>query len=125
MGVTYLIKIVINPSSIYGLIVLKVLQGILSGVGWSYPELLYQAKYHTLIIIIIIIIIIIMKREKEREREREGGREKEGGRDRERERERKKRDRDRHKDKKRKKEREAHFLVQPKGAYLSFSCNSV
>ena len=88
-------------------------------VGWSYPELPYQAKYHTL----IIIIIIIMKREKERERE--GGREKEGGRDRERERERERKDRDRHKDKKRKKERETYFLVQPKGAYLSLSCNTV
>ena len=67
-----------------------------------------------------------MKREKEREREREreGGREKEGGRDRERERERERKDRDRHKDKKRKKERETHFLVQPKGAYLSLSCNT-
>ena len=77
--------------------------------------------------LIIIIIIIIMKREKEREREREreGGREKEGGREREREREREKRDRDRHKDKKRKRERETHFLVQPKGAYLSLSCNTV
>ena len=55
-----------------------------------------------------------MKREKERERER--------GRERGRERERK-RDRDRHKDKERK--RETHFLVQPKGAYLSLSCNTV
>ena len=52
-----------------------------------------------------------MKREKERERE--------GGREEERER---KRDRDRHKDKERK--REIHFLVQPKGAYLSLSCNT-
>ena len=52
-----------------------------------------------------------MKREKERERE--------GGREEERER---KRDRDRHKDKERK--RETHFLVQPKGAYLSLSCNT-
>ena len=56
-----------------------------------------------------------MKREKERERER--------GRERGRERERK-RDRDRHKDKERKRERETHFLVQPKGAYLSLSCNT-
>ena len=88
-------------------------------MGWSYPELPLQAKCHTL----IIIIIIIMKREKERERE--GGREKEGGRDRDREREREKRDRHRHKDKKRKRERETHFLVQPKGAYLSLSCNTV
>ena len=54
-----------------------------------------------------------MKREKERERE--------GGREGERER---KRDRDRHKDKERK-ERETHFLVQPKGAYLSLSCNTL
>ena len=56
-----------------------------------------------------------MKREKERERERE--REREGGRERE------KRDRDRHKDKERR-ERETHFLVKPKGAYLSLSCNT-
>ena len=77
MGVTYLIKIVINPSSIYGLIVLKVLQGILSGGGLVLAELPYQAKCHTLI---IIMIIIIMKSEKEREREgrREGERGREG-----------------------------------------------
>ena len=51
--------------------------------------------------------------EREREREREGGREKE------------QRDRDRHKDKERERERETHFLVKPKGAYLSLSCNTV
>ena len=83
-------------------------------MGWSYPELPYQAKCHTL----------IKNEEREREREREGRREGERG-DREREREREKRDRDRHKDKERKRERETHFLVQPKGAYLSLSCNTV
>ena len=57
------------------------------------------------------------KREREGERVREGRRE--GGRGKER-----KRDRDRHKDKERKRERETHFLVQPKGAYLSLSCNT-
>ena len=55
------------------------------------------------------------ERERVREREREGGREGEKER---------KRDRDRHKDKQRKRERETHFLVQPKGAYLSLSCNT-
>ena len=51
-----------------------------------------------------------MKRE--REGEREGGREKET-------------ETDTKTGKKRQRERETHFLVQPKGAYLSLSCNTV
>ena len=73
-------------------------------VGWSYPELPYQAKYHMLI---IIIIIIIMKREKERERE---GR-KEGERGREGEGEREKRQRQTQRQ--REKERERDSLLSP------------
>ena len=49
----------------------------------------------------------------ERERAREGGRERK-----------REKERDRHKDKERKRERGTHFLVQPKGAYLSLSCNT-
>ena len=55
-----------------------------------------------------------MKREKERERE--------GGREGEKER---KRDRQTQRQRERERERETHFLVQPKGVYLSLSCNTV
>ena len=51
------------------------------------------------------------EKEKEKEREREGGRERE-----------KKRQADTKTERKR--EIETHFLVQPKGAYLSLSCNT-
>ena len=69
-----------------------------------------------------------MKREKERERERErergkeGGRKREGGRGRGRGRERKETETDTKTERKR--GRETHFLIQPKGAYLSLSCNT-
>ena len=59
-----------------------------------------------------------MKREKERERQ---GR-REGGIGRGRGRERKETETDTKT--KRERERETHFLVQPKGAYLSLSCNT-
>ena len=57
-----------------------------------------------------------MKRE-ERMREREEGRE--GERERE-----KKRQRQTQRQREGERERETHFLVQPKGAYLSLSCNT-
>ena len=55
-----------------------------------------------------------MKREKEREREGE----------REGERESKETETDTKTKRERERERETHFLVQPKGAYLSLSCNT-
>ena len=65
-----------------------------------------------------------MKREKEREREsgKEGGRKREGGIGREGERE---RETDTKTKRERERERVTHFLVQPKGAYPSLSCNTV